>query len=145
MESKREKSYGELRTEAFKEHLQAIIKDRLGEKVSKETSWNLFKDVLFGTLQFTCNQEDKRVPLSGVGRFEVIRAVARSSKKEEGKKFTPKFRFYPSTSMDTLVQQLMGEKEIDEDFTGLGLYNTPEVLEKVSGQAVVNNEWLNKE
>jgi hypothetical protein len=145
IEPKKEKSPGELKTDAFKVHIQAIIKDRLDVKVSKETAWSLFKDVIYGTLQFSCNQEDKRVPLSGVGTFEVIKAGARKSRKEEGKLYTPKFRFYPSTTIEKTLFKLMGEEDIDQAFKGLGIYNTEDALEKFTGQSVVNAEWLAKE
>lgn len=139
---RREKSEGEMKTDAFKMHLQAIINDTLGVKVSKETSWNLFKTMIYGSLQFTCMQEDKRVPLSGVGTFEVIKAGARGSKKEEGKTNTPKFRLYFSSTLERALEELMGERQIPEDFKGIGLYNTLDALEKASGMAVVNAEWL---
>lgn len=142
---KKEKSAGELKTDAFKVHIQSVVKDRLDIKISKETAWSLFKDVIYGTLQFSCNQEDKRVPLSGVGTFEVIKAGARKSRKEEGKLYTPKFRFYPSTTIEKALFQLMGEDELDPTFKGLGTYNTEDALEKATGQAVVNAEWLAKE
>ena len=54
-----------MRTLEFKAHLQALVKDRLGIKVSKETAWALFKDVIFGTVQFTVNTSDKFLSLSG--------------------------------------------------------------------------------
>lgn len=140
----REKSAGEQKSAAFKVHLQKIIADRLGIKVSKETAWNLFKDLIFGTEQFVVSQDDKRLPLSGVGTFEVIKAGARGAKKEAGALYTPKFRFYPSTTIDTQMCALMGQADIPEDTKFLGVYAGEDALEKFAGQAVANAEWLAK-
>lgn len=142
---KRERSAGEQRTQAFKAHLQAMIKDRLDVKVSRETAWNMFKDMMFGTLQFVVCQEDKRLPLSGVGTFEVIKAGARGKKKEEGVNFVPKYRFYPSTTIEKLVCDFMGQTEgIPEEVKFLGSYNTEDALDKFTGMTVANAEWLAK-
>lgn len=140
----REKSAGEQKSAAYKVHLQKIIADRLGVKVSKETAWNLLKDIVFGTAQFVASQPDKRLPLSGVGTFEVIKAGARGAKKEAGALYVPKYRFYPSTTVEKMIEALMGQGEIPEDTKFLGVFNEEGALEQFVGQAVANAEWLAK-
>ena len=127
-EPERNITAGELKTDTFKVHLQGIIKDRLGEKVSKETAWNLFKDVINGTVQYVACQEDKHLSLSGIGRFEVIKVMARGLKKEAGKTHSPKFRFYPSSSIEKFVDSAMGQTEIADDVKGLGLYSQEDYI-----------------
>lgn len=140
----REKSAGEQKSAAYKVHLQKIINDRLGVKVSKEAAWNLLKDIVFGTMQFVVSQPDKRLPLSGVGTFEVIKAGARGSKKEAGAQYVPKYRFYPSTTVEKQMEGLMGQEDIGEDTKFLGVYAEEDALDKFTGQAVSNAEWLAK-
>lgn len=139
---KREKTPGEQKTAAFKAHLQAMLQARLGTKVSKEMAWTIYKDLAFGTLQFVVSQEDKRLPLSGLGTYEIIKAGARGKKREDGKLYTPKYRFYPSTTVDAMVTGFMGEGDIPEGVKFLGLYDKEDALDQFVGQAVANAEWL---
>lgn len=139
-------SAGEAKTDAFKQHLQVMIKDRLDVKVSKETAWSMFKDFMHGTQQFVVSQEDKRLPLAGVGSFEVISIRARGKKKEEtGLDTLAKFRFYPSSTMHTATDYYMGVSELPEDLVGLGLYNMEDPHTHFAPQQEINKTWLSEQ
>lgn len=60
------------KTERFKEHVQKIVSDTLGVEVSKEKAWNLFKNIERGTMQFVALDEDNRLPIAGVGTYEIV-------------------------------------------------------------------------
>lgn len=60
------------KTEKFKEHVQKIVSDTLGVEVSKEKAWNLFKNIERGTMQFVALDEDNRLPIAGVGTYEIV-------------------------------------------------------------------------
>lgn len=139
--SKREPTEGEQKTDLFKKHLQKMIKDKFDIKVSKDTAWQFFKEIQEGTLQFVVSQEDKRLPLSGVGVFAVIAAKTRGNDKEDGRQVTPRYRFYPSVAMQRETNELMGEAEFSKEIKALGLYEE-EGMEHFQAQAVINNSWL---
>ena len=60
------------KTERFKEHVQKIVSDTLGVEVSKEKAWKLFKNIERGTMQFVALDEDNRLPIAGVGTYEIV-------------------------------------------------------------------------
>lgn len=98
---------GSAKTDRVKQHIQAIIKQQLGVKVSKQAAWDLFKAIIHGMVQFTLNDEKQEVPLAGVGTFKVLQTKPRKSK--VGKmEYVPKFRFYPSSVIDKLLEQSAG-------------------------------------
>ena len=71
-------------TEKFKAHIQRIIFQETGKKVSKSVAWNLYKAMIHGSFEYTLNMEDnkageKKLPLSGVCTFEVINTKPRVS------------------------------------------------------------------
>lgn len=138
---KREPSPGEIKTDLFKRHIQKVIRDKFDIKVSKDTAWQFFKEINEATLQFVVSQEDKRLPLSGVGTYEVIVAKTRGKEKKEGRLVTPRYRFYPSTAMQRTTQEMMGEEPFSEEIKGLGIYEE-DGMEHFQQQAVVNNDWL---
>ena len=132
------------KTELFKSHLQLIIKDSLGVKVSKDKSWELFKSIMGGTTEFVLNQEDLKLPLAGVGNFEVIKTEPRGSKAgfreerttgEDGKvtktlvrdeslkvwPFVPRYRFYASSLVEKVVENHfnLGDHDIEPKHYGL--------------------------
>lgn len=116
------------RTKKFQEHLQKIIKDELGEVVAQRDAWELFKAIIFGTVQFTANDEENKLPLAGVGRFEVLKTVPRGRKKEEDWEFTPKWRFYPSAKINQWLEQEFGMEDHDADLGSYGLFNEAEEI-----------------
>lgn len=89
-------------TNAFKVKLQQIIKKELGATVSKDTAWTAFKGLMSGIVDFTVKHN--RVPLSGVGTFEILHAGARKSKTETHN-FVPKFRFRPGSKIDEYLEK----------------------------------------
>ena len=60
------------KTERFKEHVQKIVSDTLEVEVSKEKAWSLFKNIERGTMQFVALDEDNRLPIAGVGTYEIV-------------------------------------------------------------------------
>lgn len=121
------------KTQLFKMHLQAIIADVTGKKLSQDKAWELYKAMQAGTLEFVFNQEDKKLSLAGLGRFE-IKETKPSGKKagmvrvlnedgtpkldEEGHTIevkdetlpvwdvVPRYKFYPSTATDEVLYSL---------------------------------------
>lgn len=112
------------KTDLFKKHLQSIIKNRLGERYSKKDSWELFKSIIHGTVEFVSELEDNRLPLAGVGIFEILKTKPRGRKKEEGWEFVPRYKFYPSVKINNYLEQIF---EFDnhnlDDYGGYGLFN----------------------
>jgi hypothetical protein len=130
------------KTEVFKEHLQKVIYQTLGIKVSKSKAWDLFKATTHGTVEFvlnlptTTNEEGeesaKKLPLAGVGTFEILETKPRGSKAgldKDGNPMdgvtpwpcVPRFRFYPSSTIDNLCEYKygLGNHEITEKHYGL--------------------------
>ena len=60
------------KTDNFKEHVQKIVSDTLEVEVSKEKAWKLFKNLERGTMQFVAVDEDNRLPIAGVGIYEIV-------------------------------------------------------------------------
>lgn len=113
---------GSEKTKKFKEHLQLIIEDVLGEKYSLSDSWQLFKALNHGTVDFVLHQEDFTLPLSGQGKFQILKTKPRGRKKEEGWDFVPKYRFYPSTAINKRLENFFGFTDHDVDESHYGLY-----------------------
>jgi len=128
------------KTEQFKEHLQKIIWQSTGKKVAKSTAWELYKNLFHGTVEFVLNDEDKKLPLAGVATFEILETKPRGSKaglkqvvKEDGSKVweedpdaeawdvVPRFRVYPSSVIDTLVEYKygLGGHSVEEKHYGI--------------------------
>lgn len=92
------------KTELFKAHLQDIFEEYTGQKLSKATAWSLWKALQRGTLRFVLEQEDKKLSLAGIGKFQVMY----SSPKNEQDKPIPRFKYYPSTSLKKAVLKYHG-------------------------------------
>jgi len=126
------------KTELFKKHLQVMLQDFLGEQVSRSDSWDFFKDFIRGIIQFTVEQEDHTLPLSGVGKFQVLKTKPRVGAKaglkrsKEGNwvndpdaepwEFVPKFRFYPSINIDRMLENYFGFANHDIEEVNYGIY-----------------------
>lgn len=147
-------------TDLFKVHLQKIIKDRLGARVSKKDSWDLFKDIIHGTVEFVVNQPlegvddgeslgTRRLPLAGVGSFEVLNTKPRNTKaglvkKDDGEwvrdeslpvwEFVPRFRFYPSSKVSEFLEQHFGLADHGLTPVSYGIFASPaeEAAEEVA-------------
>lgn len=126
------------KTEVFKEHLQLIIFQQTGKKVSKSKAWEMFKAIVHGTVEFTLNlpkesdEDERKLPLAGVGTFQILETSPRGSKAgldKEGNPIegatpwpcVPRFRFYPSSTIDTLCEFKygLGGHEVNEKHYGL--------------------------
>ena len=94
----KEKSEGQIRTEGFKETLQGYFNEQFGIKISKEAAWKAFKGLIALVVGDVISKG--RLSLSGVGVFEIQKCGPRKSR--IGKfNYVPKFRFRPSTKIDT--------------------------------------------
>lgn len=138
---------GRGKTDLYKEHVQRIIEQELGEKVSKDKAWTLFKAIIHGTVEFTLNQEDLKLPLAGVGNFEILKTKPRGSKAgldKEGNpiegatpwEFVPRFRFYPSVAVDRVVENSFdfGDHDIEPKHYGIYVEDLDEVPEESEPQ-----------
>jgi hypothetical protein len=143
-----EESRGAAKTDQFKIHLQKIIKDVTGKTVSKSTAWKLFKEIIGGTVQFVEKQEletsdnpdelgSRRLPLAGVGSFEIVNTKPRGTKagfrktengelvKDESLKvwpFVPRFRFYPSSKISDRIEQTLGLEDHGLEIENFGIF-----------------------
>jgi len=122
------------RTERFKEHIQAMLRQEFGVKVSKAESWEFFKNFVDGIVEFTLEAEDNEVPLAGTGKFEILKTKPRGSKKEEGWPFTPRFRFRPSVTINRRVEDYfdLGGHDIEVGHFGLFKEETEDESEPVA-------------
>lgn len=125
------------KTDVYKQHIQKIIYQELGIKVSRDKAWSLFKAIIHGTVQHVLKLEDKKLPLAGVGTWEVLETKPRGSKAgldKEGNVIegaeawpcVPRFRFYPSSVIDNLVEHSygLGGHEVTEK--NYGIYKSDE-------------------
>lgn len=130
------------KTDLLKKHTQAIVKQTLGVKVSKEKAWDLFKAIIHGTVELTMNAEGKSIPLSGVGTFEVLETKPRGSKAgldKDGNPIegatawdcVPRFRFYPSSTIDKMLEQAYGFADHGIETKHYGIFVTEEAVEEV--------------
>lgn len=139
------------KTDLYKEHIQKIIFQTLGVKVSKDKAWSLFKNVIHGTEEFVLNIESttdeegkksgKKLPLAGVGTFCILETKPRGSKAGldkdgnpiEGAKVwdcVPRFRFYPSSVTDKMIEQVYGLADHGVEIEHYGLYASEQVVEE---------------
>lgn len=118
VETTKEKS----KTEEFKEYYQKVVQAQLGVKVSKQKAWDFFKATVLGTVNFVINLPEEgeakkqRLPLAGIGSFEVLKSQAKGKKagfNEDGTPmagvkqwpFNPRFKFYPSQVIEQILEQ----------------------------------------
>lgn len=130
------------RTDLFKEHIQKVIYQTLGVKVSKDKAWALFKNTIHGTTEFVLNIEgdEKKLPLAGVGTFCILETKPRGSKAGldkdgnpiEGAKVwdcVPRFRFYPSSVTEKMVEQVYGCADHGIEISHYGIFKTDDAAE----------------
>jgi len=102
-------------TESLQKNLQSVLQKH-GIKVSRRVAWGVFKDVIATTVATTLDEESMRLPLAGVGTFEIkvlpLRKTHFSSKEGEsprGKELTHnqtvKFIFRPSSKIISYLEQ----------------------------------------
>ncbi len=95
------------RTIAFKEKIQKTL-SLSGIAVNKNLAWQIYKDLFYATVEFTVNDPEQRLPLSGVGTFSVRQSVPRRGKAEEYH-FVPRFKVKPSSRINALLEDVMPE------------------------------------
>lgn len=132
------------KTDVYKEHLQAIIFQTTGNKVSKDKAWELFKNITHGTLQHVLNLPDKRLSLAGVGSFEILEAKPRGERAgldKDGNTIkgaevwacSPKYRFYPSASIEAVVEAAYGHGTVETK--NYGIYNKVDEVKEEKAEA----------
>lgn len=148
------------KTQLFKKHLQAIIFKVTGKKVSQDKAWELYKSIQAGTLEFVYNQEDKKLSLAGLGRYEIketkptgkkagfVKVMDENGKPkldEEGHTIevkdeslpvwdvVPRYKFYPSTAVDEVLYALYNCPGEYKEPKHYGIYDvdTEEVCDSV--------------
>ena len=120
------------KTDAYKVHVQKIIFQELGVKVSRDKAWSLFKAIIHGTVEHVLNIDKKKLPLAGIGTFEILDTKPRGSKAgldKEGNPIegaeawpcVPRFRFYTSSVIDNVVEHSygLGNHDIEEKHYGI--------------------------
>jgi nucleoid DNA-binding protein len=134
------------KTDNFKAHVQAIVKQVLGVKVSKAKAWELFKAIMNGTLEFTAKDEQNALSLAGIGTFKVLKTAARGKKAGfdadgkpiEGAKvypFVPRAKFYYSESAQKYLEQFFGLEDHGVELKDTGLFaKDAEVVEEAEAE-----------
>lgn len=89
------------RTAKFKADLQETVSDVLGRKVSKQLSWQLYKAIM--SMLVNSVLTDGRLPLQGIGIWEIIEVVPRGGKVETHN-FVPKFKFRPGLKIERYLE-----------------------------------------
>lgn len=82
--------------------------EAIGIKVSKANAWNAFKACMNAAVATTLADEGNALSLSGVGKFEVLKAQPRSSKIGLVE-FVPRLRFRPSVRITERIEEAMGQ------------------------------------
>lgn len=114
------------RTTRFQNELQANLGLILGKKISRETAWKLYKECIDTTVVFVSKDEEKKLPLSGVGTFQIKmspprKPVVREGEEPKKSKYAdlpelPRFRFKPSERYRKyLLEELTDYKEPVEE------------------------------
>lgn len=96
---------------ASKEDLQEVLSTKFGElgvKVSKENAWKLFKAGIEAAVETCIKDKELACSLSGVGRFEIMKAKPRGTKVGVVE-FIPRLRFRPSSRINEFLETQMGQ------------------------------------
>lgn len=65
------------RTEKFQVALQSAFSEILGKKISRDQAWKLFKESFDTSVNFLVLDAENRLPLSGIGTFEIRKSKPR--------------------------------------------------------------------
>jgi hypothetical protein len=138
-----DKSESTVRTDKFKKHLQLMFYQVMGEKISRQQAWELWKTFQKGTLKFVLEEEGHKLALSGIGNYQIIEVKARGMKAGLDKDGKPiagvaqhdklyRYRFYPSQAMERVVDAHFGIKSPGDEkepvFCNFGLYSDAKTL-----------------
>lgn len=87
-------------TDELKKNLQLILAD-YGIKASKQTAWNIFKDIINKLVDISIKHG--KLSLAGIGVFRLLKSKPRAGKVDVYK-FVPRFRFSPSTRINKYLE-----------------------------------------
>lgn len=103
------------KTDRFKAFLRERMSAELGKEIALNTAWELFKISCNTPFDFCLErqpEEDRRLPLAGIGIFEILKAAPRKPAEKELRVdpnhpngFNPRPRFYPSIRYQNLVDK----------------------------------------
>lgn len=96
---------------ASKEDLQEVLVGKfneLGVKVSKENAWKLYKAGQEAIVETCLKDKELACSLSGIGRFEIMKAKPRKSKVGVVE-FIPRLRYRPSSRVNEQLEAAMGQ------------------------------------
>lgn len=96
---------------ASKEDLQEVLVAKfaeLGVKVSKENAWKVYKAGQDAIIETCLKDKEMACSLSGIGRFEIMKAKPRKSKVGVVE-FIPRLRFRPSSRVNEALEQALGQ------------------------------------
>jgi hypothetical protein len=110
------------RTDLFKAHIQALLKQTMGVKVSKDKAWEVFKSIQKGVVEFVAKDEKNQLPLAGVGTYKILKSPARG--KRESYKFVPRMKLYFSDAVQKYLEQFFGLADHGVELKDTGLFLT---------------------
>jgi len=94
-----------------KEDLQEKLVARyeaVGIKMSKEMAWKAFREGIYAVADTLLSNPEDNLALSGVGRFEILKAAPRKSKIGLVE-YIPRLRFRTSTRINAFLETSMGQ------------------------------------
>lgn len=91
---------GVISKKRFSEEMQHVIFEEIGQKISKEAAWSLFKKIFEKTVNLACEMP---VSLAGIGKFEVQKMKPRKSKVGVVP-FVPRFKLRSSSSISRYLE-----------------------------------------
>ena len=143
------------KTQLFQSHIQEIVYQVTGKKVSRDTAWKLYKALMNGSVEFTLNQPEdakgnRTVSLAGVGKFTVSKSEPRGAKAGLDKdgnpvegaevwEFVPRVKFSFSSSVKAKVEGHFGFGEDPKEWEKTGIFkedNEQEEIEEDEPQEV---------
>lgn len=124
------------KTDLFKEHIQKIIEDSLGVKVSKVKAYELFKDIFYGIIDFVIEDSENNVSLIGLGKFQIYKSVPKMSKAgldkngnptgEKAWDFVPRFKFRESAKVAEQLAKHYGFISGESGIPKVGIFKEEE-------------------
>ena len=128
------------KTQQFQSHIQEIISQVTGKKVSRDVAWKLYKALINGSVEFTLNQpEDAKgnrvVSLAGIGKYTVTKSEPRGAKAGVDKdgnpiegavpwEFVPRVKFSFSSAIRSKVEGHFGYGDNPEEWPASGIYKS---------------------
>lgn len=120
------------RTELFQLNLQATINESLNVKISRKAAWELFKGIVSCTVGDVV--QNGRLPLQGVGTFEIKEARPRKSKVFTHK-IVPRFRFRPGTKINDFLEKTLPNVFMSEEESQAAIAANPELYKALQDAA----------